>query len=72
MQTLVFNTTKKEVKLYEGEKQSSKLLDMITDVPTVRVGDGGYYEVMKKMEGEEKNIPVLRVPVSNTNMFIEK
>lgn len=72
MQTLVFNTTKKEVKLYEGEKQSSKLLDMVTEVPTVRVSENGYYEVMKKIEGEEKNAPVLRVPISNTNMFIEK
>jgi hypothetical protein len=72
MQTLIFNTTTKEVKLYEGEKNHSKLLEMLTDVPTVRVGDSGYYEVMKKLESEDKNIPVLRVPISNTNMFIEK
>lgn len=72
MQTLLFNTTTKEVKLYEGEKQSSKLLELVTNVPTVRVTESGYYEVMKKIDGEEKNVPVLRVPISNTNMFIEK
>lgn len=72
MQTLLFNTTTKEVKLYEGEKQSSKLLDLVTQVPTVRIVESGYYEVMKKIDGGEKNIPVLRVPISNTNMFIEK
>jgi hypothetical protein len=72
MQTLIFNTTTKEVKLYEGPKESSKLLEMITDAPTVRISDSGYYEVMKKLDGDEKNIPVLRVPISNTNMFIEK
>lgn len=72
MQTLIFNTTTKEVKLYEGEKSHTKLLDIITNVPTVRVSENGYYEVMKKMEGEEKNAPVLRVPISHTNMFIEK
>lgn len=72
MQTLVFNTTTREVKLYEGSKESSKLLDMFTDVPTVRAVESGYYEVMKKLDGEEKNVPVLRVPISNTNMFIEK
>ena len=72
MQTLVFNTTQREVKFYEGQRESSKLLHMITNVPTVRISESGYYEVMKKMEGEEKNLPVLRVPISNTNMFIEK
>lgn len=72
MQTLIFNTTNREIKLYEGEKSNSKLITFITDVPTVRPTDLGYYEVMQKMEGEEKNMPVLRVPISNTNMFIEK
>jgi hypothetical protein len=70
MQTLVFNTTTKEVKLYEDKKQQSELLEIFTEVPTVRIGEG-YYEVMKKFD-ESKNIPVLRVPISNTNMVIEK
>jgi len=72
MQTLIFNTTTKEVKLYEGEKSNSKLITLITEVPTVRVSENGYYEVMRKLEEEDKNVPVLRTPISNTNMFIEK
>ncbi len=72
MQTLLFNTTTKEVKLYEDKKQKSEMLEMYTNVPTVRVSEHGYYEVMKKIDDEEKNIPVLRVPISNTNMVIEK
>jgi hypothetical protein len=70
MQTLVFNTTTKEVKLYEDKKQQSELLEMFTEVPTVRIAEA-YYEVMKKFD-DTKNIPVLRVPISNTNMVIEK
>lgn len=70
MQTLVFNTTTKEVKLYEDKKQQSELLELFIEVPTVRIAEG-YYEVMKKFD-ETKNIPVLRVPISNTNMVIEK
>lgn len=72
MQTLLFNTTTKEVKLYEDKKQQSELLEMYTNVPTVRVSEQGYYEVMKKIDEEEKSIPVLRVPIANTNMIIEK
>jgi hypothetical protein len=70
MQTLVFNTTLKEVRLYQAEKHISPLLELFIEVPTVRVSDG-FYEVMKKYD-EDKNIPVLRVPISRTNMLIEK
>jgi hypothetical protein len=70
MQTLVFNTTTKEVKLYEGWKHKSQILETFTEVPTVRITEG-YYEVMKKYD-DTKNIPVLRVPILNTNMVIEK
>ena len=44
MQTLLFNTTTKEVKLYADEKHSSKMLEMYTHVPTVRISEHGYYE----------------------------
>ena len=57
MQTLVFNTTQREVKFYEGQRESSKLLDMITDVPTVRISESGYYEVMKKWREKKKTYP---------------
>ena len=71
MQTLVFNTTTREVKLYNsGNKEHMDMLEMFTEVPTVRIADG-YYEVMKKFD-DTKNIPVLRVPIANTNMLIER
>ena len=71
MQTLVFNTTTKTVILFDGEKHKTQVLAEFENVPTVRVETNGYYEVMAK-HNEDKNIPVLRVPISNTNMFIEK
>lgn len=39
------------------------------NVPTVKIEDG-YYEVMQKTD--TNTIPVLRVPISNTNMLIKK
>jgi len=71
MQTLLFNTTKKEVKLFSDNPHTSKMVFMFTDIPTVRMCDG-YYEVMKIDELSDKNIPVLRVPIHATNMLIEK
>jgi hypothetical protein len=70
MQTLVFNTTTKEVILYEDRKHQSEILETFTEVPTVKITEG-YYEVIKKID-DTKHIPVLRVPISNTNMLIEK
>ena len=71
MQTLVFNTRTKTVQLLDGRREGSNTIEYFENVPTVKI-EQGYYEVMKKMEGEEKNAPVLRVPISHTNMFIEK
>jgi hypothetical protein len=72
MQTLVFNTTTKTVKLYEG-KVESEILFTFENVPTVRE-KVGHYEIMQKTNGDTANssVPVLRVPISNTNMLIEK
>jgi len=70
MQTLLFNTTKKEVKLFSDNPHKSTMVFMFTDIPTVRMCDG--YEVMKIDELSDKNIPVLRVPIHATNMLIEK
>jgi hypothetical protein len=72
MQTLLFNTTNKEIKLFDSSLHESKLLFMFTDIPTVRMSSDGYYEVMKKDELNDRNIPVLRVPIANTNMVIER
>lgn len=71
MQTLVFNTTTKTVKLYKDVAEQSELLYYLVDCPTVKcIGENMYYEIMQKVD--DKTIPVLRVPISNTNMVIEK
>jgi hypothetical protein len=70
MQTLVFNTTTKVAKLYEGEAENSTILFHFTNVPTVKVNEN-FYEVMVKDEFD-KTYPTLRVPVSNTNMYITR
>jgi hypothetical protein len=86
MQTLVFNTSTKSVKLYEGN-ESSPILYTFESVPTVKI-EVGYYQVMQ-VDGtstaddnnngrtiskftEDKRVPVARFPVSNTNMLIKK
>lgn len=71
MQTLVFNTTTKTAKFYEGVAEKSDLIAHYTDVPTVKVMDDGYYQVMQR-DALEKQLPVLRVPIANTNMFIKE
>lgn len=68
MQTLVFNTTTKSVKVTEGDNLT--ILFQYENVPTVKVSEG-FYEVMQKDEFE-KSTPVLRLPIANTNMLIKK
>jgi len=70
MQTLVFNTTTKSVKVTEGSLETSTILFKYENVPTVKVLEG-FYEVMQKDEFE-KSTPVLRLPMANTNMVIKK
>lgn len=70
MQTLLFNTTTKTVKLYEGKMTNSEILSIFDNVPTVKVLES-HYEVMQKDEFD-KSFPILRVPISNTNMYIQK
>ena len=73
MQTLVFNTSTKSAKLYDGKAEDSEVLYTYSDVPTVKIEDG-YYQVMQ-VDGtstEDKRVPVARFPVSNTNMLIKK
>jgi hypothetical protein len=45
------------------------LLETFDNVPTVQV-ENVYYEVMQ-IQGEQK-VPVLRVPMANTNMLIQR
>lgn len=62
---LTFNTTEKEVMVRFDDFQSENY----SNVSTVQIREG-YYEVMTKTD--EKSKPVLRVPISNTIMFIEE
>jgi hypothetical protein len=72
MQTLTFNTTTKQVKLLDGPRGSSVVTETFNNVSTVKIEDG-FYQVMQKTSDDTNSaIPVMRVPISNTNMIIEK
>lgn len=76
MQTLVFNTTLKTAKLYEGNYRDGKILFSFENISTVKVSDG-FYELMEREGGIENTamarvFPVLRVGISSTNMLIER
>jgi hypothetical protein len=69
MITLTFNSTTKTVTIIQDGKK-----DFIEyqEVPTVKVREG-FYEVMQKLTAStETQIPVCRVPISQTIMFIKK
>lgn len=70
-QTLVFDTTEKKVSLFQGLVKNDEIVYKFKDVPTVKV-ENGYYEVMQKLEENGGVVPVLRVPIANTNMLIQK
>ncbi len=71
MQTLIFNTTTKSIKVYENyTSDNQKILMEMVSIPTVKVCEG-FYEVIQSDEFEKK-FPVLRLPISNTNMVITK
>jgi len=66
MQKLTFNTTKKTVEvIVEGVQEF-----YFENVPTVKVADG-YYEVLQTGD-DDRTTPVLRVPINQTNMVIER
>jgi len=73
MQTLVFNTTTKTVKLYTDKAEDSEIMYSFNDVPTVKF-EQDFYQVMQidKTLAEETRIPVARFPIANTNMLIKK
>ena len=73
MQTLVFNTTTKAVVLLSGTRGDSKVLETFDDISTVKCIESGFYEIMQKQDSESNSsIPVMRVPIANTNMIIKK
>lgn len=68
MQELTFNTTLKTAKVI-FENGEERIFD---DVPTVKVRPEGFYEIMQKDMDDDKQYPVYRTPIANTNMSIEK
>lgn len=70
MITITFNTTNKTVKILNIV---DKQIYEYSDVPTVKVREG-FYEVMQKDSSlsNEVQIPVCRLPISQTIMFINK
>ena len=74
MQTLVFNTTEKSITLYSGHRGGigTTIVTMMENIPTVKVTPEGFYEVMQKQNDGSNGIPVMRLPIANTNMIIEK
>lgn len=69
MQTLIFNTTTKEV-WFNFDDQT---VGYYGNVSTVRCSELGFYEVMQKVdEDSNTSIPVFRAPIPSTNMRIEK
>jgi hypothetical protein len=75
LQTLVFNTSDKTAKVYSSSMPDEVIFEY-ENVSTVKPLDG-FYEVMQKIESStapagHTTIPVLRVPIANTNMVIKK
>ena len=71
MQTLIFDSTIKRVQLLSGSRESGMILETFDNVPTVKV-ENGYYEVMQKSGENGGVVPVLRIPMANTNMLIQR
>ena len=68
MITLTFNRTLKNVTLKEGYN-STNVLELIDNVPTVQPDDKGFYTVMVDVP-EVGRVPYLRLPIQNTIMRI--
>jgi hypothetical protein len=73
MQTLVFNSTNRTARLYQGKAEDSEILYHYESVPTLKIEDG-YYQIMQTevTSSEDKRFPVARFPIANTNMLIKK
>jgi hypothetical protein len=73
MQTLTFNTTIKRAVLLSGSRGDSKVLETFDNVSTVKCSELGFYEIMQKLDADSISaIPVMRLPIANTNMVITK
>jgi len=73
MQTLIFNTTEKTIKV---QQENGTIIYDLENITTVKPLDG-YYEVMQRVDSETapsgySAIPVLRLPICATIMRIIK
>jgi len=71
MQTLIFNTNKKTIRLLDGPRGNSKEIETFERIKTVKLLVSCYEAIQTPLEEHLNPIPVLRVPISNTNMIIE-
>jgi hypothetical protein len=71
MQTLIFNTSKKTIRLLDGSRGNSKEIETFERIKTVKVLVNSYEAIQTPLEEHLNPVPVLRVPISNTNMIIE-
>lgn len=71
MKTLVFNTTEKNVILYENLEKRQRIFT-IENTPTVKVAPEGFYEVFVKDPETGHGKPKVRIPINEVIMFIEE
>lgn len=64
MNELTFNTTKKTVIYNYGNKKEYNNISTVKSL-------NGYYELIQE-ESDGKKYPILRIPINNTIMYIEK
>jgi hypothetical protein len=70
MQTLIFDTSKKTIRLLDGSRGNSKEIETFERIKTVKVLVGCYEAIQIPPDPHLNPTPVLRVPISNTNMII--
>jgi len=70
MQSLTFNTKSKTIVLTDGRRGDSTIIETMDNVSTVKVSLDGFYEVMQRPNEDSNALPVMRLPIAHTNMFI--
>jgi hypothetical protein len=70
MQTLIYQDKRNVITLFEGRPGHSQKLFFIDNVMEVKIKDGVYEVIIQ--DKFTNLLPILRVPVSNTNMIISR
>jgi hypothetical protein len=71
VQILIHIKSKKEVILTDGRTEFPKIIKSYNDVLMVKIHES-YYEVIQWNNDKNKEVAVLRAPISNTNVIIEE